>query len=362
VDTEAWSIFADVSYDLTDQWALSLGGRYTSDKRTADIFRANYLGIGSPFFGNATAPRLVVQSDYEADRTYDDFTPRLNVSYKVSADVNLYAGYSQGFKAGSFDPRGANLVTPEAVEGFEPEILDSYEAGLKATWLDGRVLTNVAVFYSDYQDMQIPGSVGVDSNGDGVNDSFVGAVTNAGQSTIQGIEFEGNVLVTDNLSVQAAFSFLDAEIDEWIIETRDPPVTGPVVPVNVASSREIQNTPESMVYLGATYTTGLFGGTMSANANASYRGDVVQFETPNPLIDQQAVTLLNVNLLWTSPSGQWLLGLNGKNLTDERVKTAGYCFGVPATTGCPSALGLENNVSVFYGPPRTITGTVEFRF
>jgi iron complex outermembrane recepter protein len=319
VDTEAWSVFADVTYDLTDRWSIAVGGRYTEDERSADIFRANYLGIGSPFFGNANAPRLVVQSDYEAKRTFDDFSPRLNVNYKLSPDVNVYAGYSQGFKAGSFDPRGANFVTPEAEKGYEPETLDSYEAGLKATWAGGRVLTNVAVFYSDYQDMQIPGSVGVDSNGDGVNDSFVGAVTNAGQSTIRGVEFEGNFLLTDSLSLQAMASLLDAEIDEWLI-------TGPGgVLIDVADQRVIQNTPEAVLYLGATYSTGLAGGTLTANANASYRSEVVQFEIRNPLIDQPSVTLANASLRWTSGSGRWALGLHGKNLTDEVVNTAGYC-------------------------------------
>lgn len=351
VDTEAWSIFADATYELTDKWAVSLGGRYTEDERKADIFRANYLGIGSPFFGNVAAPRLAVTSDFEADRTYTNFSPRLNVSYSFSDDVSAYAGYSEGWKAGSFDPRGANLVTPEVEKGFDPEELDSYEIGLKATWLDGRALTNVAVFYSEYQDMQIPGSIGIDSDGDGVNDGFVGTVTNAAESTIAGIEFEGNVLLTDALSVQVALSLLDTEIDEWIVNG-----------VDVSGQREIQNTPDTMAYLGFTYSTDIAEGAANFNLNASYRDDVSQFEIPNAFIDQDAVTLLNASVVWTSPSGQWLLGFYGKNLTDEDVRTAGYCFGNPATTGCPSALGLENNVAVFYAAPRTFTGTVGFRF
>ncbi len=351
VDTKAWSIFADATYDLTDQWAISLGGRYTDDERTADIFRANYLGIGSPFFGNEAAPRLAVTSDFEADRTYTNFSPRLNVSYSFSDDVTAYAGYSEGWKAGSFDPRGANLVTPEVEKGFEPEVLDSYEAGLKSTWLDGRARTNVAVFYSEYQDMQIPGSVAIDTNGDGVNDNFVGTVTNAAESTIAGIEVEGNVLLTDALSVQFALSLLDTEIDEWIVNG-----------VDVSGQREIQNTPETMAYLGFTYATDIAEGAANFNLNASYRDDVSQFEVTNAYIDQESVTLLNASVVWTSPSGQWLLGLYGKNLTDEDVRTAGYCFGNPATTGCPSALGLENNLTVFYAAPRTFTGTVGFRF
>ena len=222
---------------------------------------------------------------------------------------------------------------------------------MKAVLFDGRATANVALFYSDYQDMQIPGSVGVDSNGDGVNDGFVGTVTNAAQSTISGVEFEGNFLVTDALSVQLALSALDATIDNWNVSG-----------VDVSGQRAVQNTPEAMGYLGFTYRRALAGGTFGLNANASYRDEVVQFEIPVPLIDQDAVTLYNASLTWESDGGHWLVGLHGKNLSDEDVKTAGYCFGPPATTGCPSGLGLENNVSVFYGPPRTFAGTVEYRF
>jgi iron complex outermembrane receptor protein len=348
IDTEAWSLFADVTYDLTDRWALSVGARYTEDKRTADVFRANYIGIGSPFFGNTAAPLFNVTSDYEAERTYDDVSPRVNVSYSLSDDVILYAGYSQGFKAGSFDPRGANLVTPEVEEGFDPETLDSYEAGVKATWLGGRARTNVAVFYSDYQDMQIPGSLAIDTDGDGINDDFVGAVTNAGQAVIQGIEVEGDFLLTERLSMQLALSLLDPEIEEWIVEGED-----------VSGEREIQNTPDTMAYLGLTHRTDFDAGTLSLNVNGSYKSDIVQFEVPVPVIDQDSYTLLNASVVWAAGGGHWSLGLHGKNLTDEDVKTAGYCFG---SGGCPSTLGVEDNTTVFYGPPRTVTATFEYRF
>lgn len=350
VKTKAWSAFADVTYQINDAWAVSAGGRYTNDERAADIFRANYLGLASPFFGATNAIRIAVGSDFEARRTYTDFSPRINLSYRASDDTNLYLSYSQGFKAGSFDPRGANFATPEVAKGFGPENLNSYEAGLKSNWLDGRAVTNIALFYSDYQDMQIPGSVGVDTNKDGINDSFVGTVTNAAQSTIKGIEIEGNVLLSDAWSLQFATSLLDAKIDEWLVNN-----------INVAALRKVQNTPESMAFVALNYTTPLAGGVLNASANASRRGSVVQFEVPNPLIDQGSVTLVNASLYWTSASGQLSLGLHGKNLTDEDVKTAGYCFGV-ASTGCPSALGIENNVSVFYGAPRTVSASIEYRF
>jgi iron complex outermembrane receptor protein len=350
VDTKSWSLYTDVTYDISDAWSVSVGGRYTDDERKADVFRANYLGYGSPFFGG-TGARLAVSSDFESERTFTDFSPRVNVSYKLSDDLSFYGNYSQGFKAGGFDPRGANLVTPEVEKGFKPETLDSFELGMKSTWWGGRAVTNVALFYSDYQDMQIPGSLGVDTDGDGVNDGFVGTVTNAASSTIMGIEVEGTVQLLDSLTAQFAVSLLDASIDEWIFNG-----------VDISDQRVIQNTPEETAFLGLTYTQTLFGGTLTLNGNGSYRGASSQFEVPVKLIDQGSYTLANASVSWTTPDDRWSFSLHGKNLTDEEVKTAAYCFGVPATTGCPSSLGLENNVAIFYGAPRTLTGTVEFRF
>ncbi|MHA7815936.1 MAG: TonB-dependent receptor [Pseudohaliea sp.] len=349
VETEAWSVFGDLTYNLTDRLSVAVGVRYTEDERRADIFRANYLGTGSPFLGNDAALLLAVTSDYEADQTYDDTSPRFNVSYKLTEDATVYAGYSKGWKAGSFDPRGANFLTPAVEEGFDAEELDSWEAGLKATWWEGRALTNIAVFYSEYTDMQIPGSVGVDSDGDGVNDSFVGTVTNAGESEISGIEVEGSFLFTENFSAQYALSLLDAEIKEWFVGG-----------VNVADQREIQNTPEEMAFVALNYDVPLAGGDLRVSANWSYKGDITQFEVANAFIDQEAYSLYNASITWLSSDEDWLVGLHGKNLGDEEYRTAGYCFG--ASAGCPSALGLEDNTTVFFAPPRTWTATVEYRF
>ncbi len=348
VETEAWSVFADLTYDLTDQLSVSVGGRYTEDERTADIFRANYLGFGSPALGNNSAVFLAATSDFEASRTYDDFSPRIYLSYAVADNLNLYAGYSQGWKAGSFDPRGANFLTAAVEQGFDPETIDSFELGLKSTWWSGRATTNIAIFKSDYQDLQIPGSVGVDTTGDGNNDSFVGTVTNAGQSDISGIELEGRFLLSESFTVQFALSLLDAEIKEWIVNG-----------INVADAREVQNTPETMANIGLAYTRDLNVGSLMLAANWSYKDDIFQFELPTPVLDQEAHDIINASIVWTSDDERLRLGLHGKNLTDEDIKTSGYCFG---SGGCPSTLGLEDNTTVFYAAPRTITATLEYDF
>ena len=342
VDTKAWSAFADLTYEVTDAFSVSVGGRYTHDKRDADIYRANYLGQGSPAFGNDSAIFLAATSDFENSRTYKDFSPRIAVDYKLSDDTLVYASFSRGFKAGSFDPRGANFSSPEVEDGFKPETLDSYEAGLKTTWMDGRARTNIAVFYSDYKDMQIPGSLPIDTDGDGTNDGFVGTVTNAGQAKIKGVEFEGSFLLSEGLTLQTSLNILDAEIKEWLLNG-----------VNVAADRAVQNTPEFMSFVGLSYVMPVSSGSVSFNGNWSHKGSIVQFETPVPEIDQDAYSLFNASVVWTSEEGKWSVGLHGKNLSDTRYKTAGYNF---------PTLGLENNITTFYAPPLTVTATVGVKF
>ena len=349
VDTEAWSVFGDVTYDFNEQWSLSLGLRYTEDKRSADILRENYIGIGSPEFGNDNAILLQVLSDYEAERTFDNLSPRINLRYNLSDNAHIYGGYSEGWKAGSFDPRGANFATPLVVEGFDDETLDAYEVGFKSVLLDGRMTFNAALFYSKYNDMQIPGSIAVDSNGDGINDTFVGAVTNAGEATISGVELESTFLITERLSLQMMLSDLTAEIDEWVVDD-----------IDISGETKVQNTPERQGFLAVNYLLDLFGGSLNLNANWSYRSKTYQFEIPSPDLDQPSYDMYNMSMVWTSGGDSWQVGLHGKNLTDEEIKTSGYCFGQSGS--CPGSLGLEDNVSVFYAPPRTASLTVEYRF
>jgi len=349
VETEAWSVFADVTYDLTERLSLAVGVRYTEDERDASVFRGSFLGIGSPFFGNEAAIPLAVTSDYTANKTFDDVSPRVNLSYRIGDDITVYGGYSQGWKAGTFDPRGANFVFDFVEDGVDPEEVDSYELGAKATWLGGRAVTNVAAFYSDYTDLQVPGSQGIDNDGDGVNDDFVGTLTNVGEAEIYGLEFEGNVVLTQSLSLQASFSLLDTEIKEWLFQGED-----------IADATVVQNTPEETAFLALNYATPLFAGSLNLTGSWSYRGDSSQFETPIDVIDQEAFSQFHASAVWVSDSDHWMLGIHGRNLTDEDVKTSAYCFG--ASAGCPTTIGLEDNTTIFYGPPRTVFGTVEYRF
>ncbi len=360
-DTEAWAAFADFTYDFNEQWSLSVGGRYTEDERTARVQRETFLGLGSPFFGidnlSGTSPVIVdgeeVVPTFNGTRTDSDFTPRVSLSFAPNGSHNLYVSYSEGFKGGGFDPRGAYQVAAVRA-GFEPETVESFEIGAKSVLAGGDVLTNIALFTSDYTNVQVPGSILLDADGDGEVDGFAGATTNAGKADIWGAEFEMIANFTDAFSSTLALGYIDADYTEWLVAETDP-VSGETTFVDISGDRVFQNTPEWSAALGLRYEwpLSLFGnsGALAFLGSVSYRDDTFQFEIPNPLVDQEAYEIYNASLVWNSDDGRYRLGLHGRNLGDEEYVVANYDF--PA---------VANSVIGFFGDPRTFTGSFTVRF
>ncbi len=360
VDTESWSVFADFTYDLNDVVSLSLGGRYTSDERTSTVFRQTFIGgFSAPFGGSGVS--IATTSDFLGSEEFTEFSPRASISWAPTDRHNVYFSYSEGFKGGSFDPRSQTTAAPD-LDGdgdiddedifnfmiFQPETVRSYEIGAKSAWGEGGALTtNIAIFVADYEDVQIPGSIGVDTNNDGIDDSFLGVTSNAGEANIDGIEFEGVWRINDSWSLSAAVGVLSADYIEFIDAFGQ----------DVAGERVFQNTPKLTHSGTLTYESPmtLFSrdGTFSVLGSWSYRDKTSQFEVPIPLLDEGSYSLYDLSFVWASDDGRWRAGIHGRNLTDEEYKVAGYNF--------PS-LGLEGTVTAFYGFPRTITGTVQVSF
>ena len=342
VDTTSWSVFGDFSYDLTDRLEVSVGGRWTQDDKTGDVYRAFFLGAErSPLTGGTPRPVFATRTDYTASETFERFTPRLSVSYDFSDDLSGYASYSQGFKSGGWDMRGDAFLTPQTVNGYDPEIVDTFEIGLKGTLAD-RIRFSSAVFYSAYEDQQITSQVVATLPATGI----ASIVDNVGSSTIYGAELEATAYITENLTAFLSYGYLHAEFDEFITF-----VTGS--PVDISDTRVFQNSPEHSVYLGATWTQPLFQGELAVTPSLSYRSDYHLFEARDPILDQDAYTLVDLAAIWNSPNGHWSVGFNGRNLTDERYRVGGYSF--PGAT-------FNNSISAFYGPPRTFSVTLTARY
>jgi iron complex outermembrane recepter protein len=343
--TESFAAFTDVNFELTDQWSVSVGGRYTQDDKEGAVYRQNFAGIRSPLFGNSSAVPGLVRTNYRNDKTFSEFTPRASIQWEPTDALMLYTSYGRGFKSGGFDMRGDAFAYPATVEGYEPELVDTYELGVKTSLADGRVNFAGAVFYSDYTDMQITSQVALPT----VPPTIVSFVDNAGAATIQGAELEGTLNVTDALSAVFQVGYTDAKFDEFV--TFDP-ATG--TRHNLADQRDFQNTPEWTGAVSFTYRIDLGdGGELSFIPTVSYRDEYQLFETAIPLLDQDAYTLVDASINWLSASGNFRLGVHGRNLTDEEYRVGGYNF--------PGAL-FGNSVNGFYGPPATYWLSANYRF
>ncbi|HEY4545377.1 MAG TPA: TonB-dependent receptor [Pedomonas sp.] len=342
VDTKSFAAFADVSYDLTEQLALSVGGRYTRDKKEGTVLRADYLGIRSPEFGNPNSVQFRVRTDYTNERTFEEFTPRVGLNYDFTDDMMGYVSYSRGFKSGGFDMRGDAIFTPNTVNGYDPEIVDSYELGFKGNFLDRRLTLNFAAFYSDYKGQQVTTQVAAPGG-------IASFVDNVGASRIWGLELEGRAVLTDNFSASWAVGYTDAKFKEFLFYDL---ASGQYI--DVADTRVFQNTPKWNGNLTLTYNRELEGGSeITLTQSTAYRSAYHMFEFANPALDQKKFALVDLSLVWTSASDRWQVGVHGKNLTNKKYRIGGYNF--------PGAL-FDDSIIAFYGPPRTVTGTVEFRF
>ncbi|RYE04252.1 MAG: TonB-dependent receptor [Sphingomonadales bacterium] len=384
VRTETSSIYGDFTYDFTPALSLTLGGRYTWDKRESYVFKASYFGLTSEFGGTPTivgAP----STDFRGTANFKKFTPRATLSFKPSAEHMLYASYSEGFKGGGFDPRGSGTSAPDTdgtagigyqdiynYLSFDPETVKSYEIGWKGSALDRRLTWALDGFYSDYSDVQIPGSVGCVIGG---VQSFCGITTNAAKADIKGIELETNAVLArgfagpgSNFTFTGTLGYMDAKYKRFI---------GPTG-VDVSAVRVFQNTPKWNMSgtIGAALPMG--DGNLNMSATASYRSLTHQFETASPFLDQPGYTLFDAHLTYSfGEGGRYSIGIHGKNLTDEHYKIGGYQYiktdiaGTPLTagnvpitngTGYVATLGREGVATAFYGNPRQVFATFGIKF
>ena len=119
------------------------------------MYRQNFTGLYSPLFGNDAAVPGLLRTDYTNERTFDRFTPRASVSFEINDAVTTYASYSEGFKSGGWTTRLSNPITDGSFAEFKPEHAKSSEVGLKTVMFDDRLLVNTAIFYTDYDDIQL---------------------------------------------------------------------------------------------------------------------------------------------------------------------------------------------------------------
>jgi iron complex outermembrane receptor protein len=209
----------------------------------------------------------------------------------VNDDIMVYASFSHGYKGGGY--------SIGQFDEFDPETVDNLEVGIKTQFADGRAQVNAAAFYNDYQDLQVNYLVGT-----------LYLTYNAAEATIQGIEIESTLLVTDQVTIGANFTWLDAEFDSYIFDP-GPPV------VDLAGDT-LNRAPEFTVALTGQYDFSIDGiGNFTARIDYYWQDDVYYRLQNIPRHRADEFDTVDLRFIWTSLDERWTVDAFMKNAGDE---------------------------------------------
>jgi iron complex outermembrane recepter protein len=326
VDNVSYAVFAQGTYALSDKLSFTAGLRFTEDRRR--LFRR---GIAlTP--GLDTQRRQVQTGDtttfFERSERFSDFAPSASLGYDFTDDVFGYASFSTGFKSGGFNGRAFPLPTDDigTVE-FDPEDLTTYELGVKAAFMDRRLVLNAAAFYTIYEDIQLS-VVGADA----AISSITSNIANAGESIITGGEIELIAMLLPNLQFRTAVGLLHDRFTDFD-DAADPQ----------AKDRHLAFLSSYQTSTSLEYTLPLDNlGTLTARTDWATRSRQFLDVTNSDSLESGKYGLLDARLALALEDGVTEVALFGRNLLDREYLVGGVDFS--ATFG---------QATRFVGPPRT---------
>ena len=354
-DRTSKAYYFDFSYDLKDDLRLSAGVRYTQDEKNfvreqgsngvtatgAANNRISAVGLTRdddvPQFFSAIPCEFraicVDKSDSWSETTY-----RVVLDYQVNDDVMIYGSLATGFMAGGYTETCSTDYS--CGYPYDPETNTNIELGMKGDFLDGRLRLNIAVFNTEFEDLQrnqvLPLPIAPYQETVKVN---------AGKSTNKGIEIELNYLVTDNLRLDANVATQDHAYDVFVWD--ETPNDGIDNPTDF-SGFGLPFSPDLSWAISLTYDQNLGdSGSITYNISADYQ-DEAQTQPTNPIYSQmEDRTLINANATWRDSADQYWFTVYGKNLGDETYRVGSNSVaGLWNFTlfGAPMEYGIEAGV------------------
>ncbi|MBY4677402.1 TonB-dependent receptor [Marinobacterium arenosum] len=273
-DSTRTALYGQLETWLSDDWTLTTGlrvERWDADYRDSD-------GVSS-------------------DPSETLWGGRVALDYMLNDDTILYGLISRGYKAGGFNSDG---TLPEALRTYDTEYMWNYETGVKGSWLDNRLQTQLALFYQQRRDVQIKGSRVV-TRDDGSSE-FIDFIDNSSEGTNYGIELEANLAVNSQLTLFGALGWLQTDLQEegasW-------------------DGRQQAHAPNYQFLIGAHYD---YGNGWYARVDLEGKDEFYFSDRHNA--ESDAYELLNARIGYRTPD--WELSLWGRNLTDEDYYVRGF--------------------------------------
>ena len=295
------AVFAAVEMDFNEKWSGTAEARWAQDDVSVQVYSSD--------------ERTTMTGDYGVDFT--SVNPRFTLSYKPDGETNLYLNISKGSKPGNFNadvPLDASGNPDESFRSVDEEVAWNYEAGYKARLMDGRLALNVAAYRTEVTDQQFTTVI---ETGRGTTTSII---DNVGESEINGLEVEAQVLVSDQLTLNLGYAWTNAEIKEYInIDQAEllgaSGSLADLARLGSAAGKQVPRIPEHMASLVARYD----GDTMASGFSWFWVGDVVyegsRFSQIHNLIETGAMTRVGLRLGVRRDALE--ITLWGKNLFDD---------------------------------------------
>jgi len=188
-DTRNQAVFGYIEYDFSDQWTVSLEGRYAEE--TKQLWQA---------------PTNDFPQGFNDRDEWTNFTPRATLDYQISEDTLVYGVIAKGIKPGGFNGnpgRATNQVTYEQEESW------NYELGLKSDLAEGRVQFSGALYFIDAEDIQLTTPVP-----DQTGSALTSIATNQGSGEVFGLELDIRAIISEQLDVGMTYALADSEFTE----------------------------------------------------------------------------------------------------------------------------------------------------
>jgi iron complex outermembrane recepter protein len=314
---KSYAAYGEADYDLTDKLTLTVGARYTHDKKTSIVNDKTIFIYGSLVEANPIAsitPSLAggqIVMARPVEQSWSKFTPRVSLSYDFTRDMMGYVLWSRGYRGGGFNGRPSTIGA--AVNPYNPETLDNYEVGFKSEFAGGRVRLNAAAFLMKYKDMQQD----LDVPAPGTSTGRENRTINASSADFKGFELDLTAQITPEFTMHGNLGYLDAKYKNFFgdIFSTGRPVD--------ATFLKIRRAPEWTWSLGATYETEIgSNATLWISGDVHYIGphEITFLNNPNLRNEGQYLVDASVNLKF----GNTTLSVFGKNLANEKGWTIGY--------------------------------------
>lgn len=380
VKTDSYAAYLHLDYKLTDNWGLTAGARYSDEEKSflggqGDLDGFSYKASGcldphanaNTFFGFGGVPSGVTCQqvlgfpdpnnplryfpDQWDNQSWKVWTPTFGIQYHLSSDAMAYASFSKGFKSGGWTTRLSAPIESPAQARFNPEYDDTYEVGLKSTWLDHHLLANVALFESKYTGIQL-----------NVQEGPSPVYQNAGNATIKGAELELQAALGGGFQLNVAAGYMDAYytyLNPCLVYNAD--ATGACLPANGYQTTQggggftldskLPKTPKYKVAISPTWDIHLVNdNTLRLQADYTITASMFNDGPNTALLARAATHVLDAGIHFMPAGNKYELIVGATNLSDERYLTVG------------SVNYAAGEVVGTYNPPREWYATLRMKF